>query len=137
MPKVAFNEVEVHIGRRIRLRRIELGLSQEAVAERLGLTFQQLQKYEKGVNGARGSRMLHLAKALDVQPGYFFEGLPGVDGKQSDRDTTMIERMALSTAGADVARAFLKLSLRSRVALRTVAEALVAAEVVEDRAEAA
>lgn len=137
MPLHPRNEIEAHIGRRIRLRRMELGLSQEAVAGSLGVTFQQLHKYESGANGARGSRLLQLAKALKVAPDYFFDGLPGTGAKLADRDTTAIERMMVATAGADVARSFLQLSRRSRMALRAIAEALVAAEMADDKAEAA
>lgn len=62
------------IGQRMRMRRIELGMSQEALAEVLGVTFQQVQKYEKGVNRVAASRLFQLAAALDVTVSYFYEG---------------------------------------------------------------
>ena len=60
------------VGARIRLRRLQLGLSQTRVAEASGITFQQLQKYEKGVNRVAASRLARVAEALDVTPAYFF-----------------------------------------------------------------
>lgn len=66
---------DIHIGRRIRLRRLMIGMSQERLGERLGLTFQQVQKYEKGANRVGGSRLCAISRVLNVPPGYFFEGL--------------------------------------------------------------
>jgi transcriptional regulator with XRE-family HTH domain len=70
------NSVDAHVGRRIRLRRTLLGLSQERLADALGLTFQQVQKYEKGVNRVGASRLFDLARVLDVPIGYFFDDIP-------------------------------------------------------------
>ena len=67
------NPVDVHVGARIRLRRTLLGISQMALAETIGLTFQQVQKYEKGMNRVSSSRLMDLANALDVSIPYFFE----------------------------------------------------------------
>jgi transcriptional regulator with XRE-family HTH domain len=67
------NPVDVHVGARIRLRRTLLGISQMALAETIGLTFQQVQKYEKGMNRVSSSRLLDVANALDVSISYFFE----------------------------------------------------------------
>lgn len=67
--------MDVHVGQRIRLRRMVLGLSQEKLAEGLGLTFQQVQKYEKGVNRVGASRLFDLARVLEVPVAYFFDGL--------------------------------------------------------------
>ena len=64
-----------HIGQRIRRRRKMLGLTQTQVAQRIGVQFQQLQKYETGMNRVSGSRLCDLSKALMVQPSYFFEGI--------------------------------------------------------------
>ncbi len=69
------NDVDAHVGTRIRLRRAALGLSQEKLAQALGLTFQQVQKYEKGVNRVGASRLYDLARVLDVPIGYFFDQL--------------------------------------------------------------
>ena len=66
------NPIDVHVGARVRLRRTLLGISQIALAEAIGLTFQQVQKYEKGVNRVSSSRLVDLANALDVSIPYFF-----------------------------------------------------------------
>ncbi len=68
--------VDVHVGQRIRVRRTLRGMSQEQVAEALGLTFQQLQKYEKGSNRVSASRLFELSKILDVPESYFFAEMP-------------------------------------------------------------
>ncbi len=66
--------VDVHVGRRLRLKRTFLGLSQEAVGKQIGVTFQQIQKYERGINRMGASRLYDFAKALGIQVAYFFEG---------------------------------------------------------------
>ncbi len=67
------NPIDVHVGARIRLRRTLLGMSQERLGECLGLTFQQVQKYERGANRVGASRLFDLSRVLDVRVGYFFE----------------------------------------------------------------
>jgi transcriptional regulator with XRE-family HTH domain len=67
------NPVDVHVGSRVRLRRTLLGLSQERLADALGLTFQQVQKYERGVNRIGASRLHHLARILEVPISFFFD----------------------------------------------------------------
>jgi transcriptional regulator with XRE-family HTH domain len=64
-----------HVAARIRERRIILGLSQEAMAARLSITYQQLHKYEKGINRIAAGRLHQIAQALDVEVGYFFESV--------------------------------------------------------------
>jgi len=71
----AAGPVEVHVGNRIRLRRTLLGLSQEKLGEALGLTFQQIQKYERGANRVGASRLYDLARVLDVPIGFFFDDM--------------------------------------------------------------
>jgi transcriptional regulator with XRE-family HTH domain len=66
--------VDVHVGRRLRLKRTILGLSQEAVGKEIGVTFQQIQKYERGINRMGASRLYDFAKALGVPVSYFFDG---------------------------------------------------------------
>ena len=66
--------VDIYVGRRLRLKRTILGLSQEAVGKQIGVTFQQIQKYERGINRMGASRLYDFAKALGVQVSYFFEG---------------------------------------------------------------
>jgi transcriptional regulator with XRE-family HTH domain len=68
------SDADRHIGRRIRLRRISIGMSQERLGELLGLTFQQVQKYEKGMNRVGAGRLVDVAGALGVPVSYFFEG---------------------------------------------------------------
>lgn len=70
------NPIDVHVGTRVRLRRMLLGMSQEKLGERLGLTFQQVQKYEKGVNRIGASRLYELAKVLAVKVEFFYEDAP-------------------------------------------------------------
>jgi transcriptional regulator with XRE-family HTH domain len=70
--------MDAHVGARVRLRRMLLGLSQEKLGESLGLTFQQIQKYEKGVNRIGASRLYELAKVLNVPVGFFYEEAPSV-----------------------------------------------------------
>lgn len=74
MPK---NSVDVHVGNRLKLRRAMVGMSQDRLGQLVGLTFQQIQKYEKGANRIGASRLFQFATILDVPPAYFFEGLEG------------------------------------------------------------
>ena len=67
--------IDVHVGTRVRLRRTLLGMSQEKLGEALGLTFQQIQKYERGVNRIGASRLFDLARVLDVPIGFFFDDM--------------------------------------------------------------
>jgi transcriptional regulator with XRE-family HTH domain len=68
--------IDVHVGGRIRLRRTLLGMSQERLGEALGLTFQQIQKYERGVNRVGASRLFDLSRVLDVPISFFFDDMP-------------------------------------------------------------
>src|ERR1700675_1478453 len=67
------NPIDVHVGQRVRQRRTLLGMSQEKLAEAIGLTFQQVQKYERGANRVGSSRLFDLARVLDVPIAYFFD----------------------------------------------------------------
>ncbi|MEE8371980.1 MAG: helix-turn-helix transcriptional regulator [Sphingomonadales bacterium] len=77
-PVVIFkpDPIDVHVGSRVRLRRTLLGLSQQKLGTALGLTFQQIQKYERGANRIGSSRLFRLSRILDVEVAYFFEELP-------------------------------------------------------------
>lgn len=75
------NPIDVHVGSRVRLRRMLLGMSQEKLGEHLGLTFQQIQKYEKGINRIGASRLYDLAKVLGVPVQFFYEELPANAGR--------------------------------------------------------
>jgi transcriptional regulator with XRE-family HTH domain len=74
------NPIDKHVGSRVRMRRVLLGMSQEKLGEALNLTFQQVQKYEKGTNRIGASRLQQIAKTLNVPPAYFFDGAPSFDG---------------------------------------------------------
>lgn len=71
------NPIDVHVGKRLRLRRTLLGMSQERLGELLGLTFQQIQKYERGVNRIGSSRLYELGQILDVPVSFFFDDMVG------------------------------------------------------------
>src|SRR6201985_1779523 len=79
------NPVDVHVGSRVRLRRTLLGMSQEKLGEAIGLTFQQVQKYERGANRIGASRLFDLARVLDVPVAFFFEDLPSEVSQYSPR----------------------------------------------------
>ena len=75
------NPVDVHVGARVRLRRTLLGMSQEKLGEAIGLTFQQVQKYERGANRIGASRLFDLSRVLDVPVSFFFDDIP-MDGER-------------------------------------------------------
>ena len=77
------NPIDIHVGRRVRLRRKELGISQERLAEGLGLTFQQVQKYERGANRISASRLWDLSQILDVPVSYFLDDMSKATMKSS------------------------------------------------------
>ena len=77
--KKAPNPIDRHVGSRVRMRRILLGMSQEKLGEALGLTFQQVQKYEKGTNRIGASRLQQISTTLNVPPAFFFDGAPSLE----------------------------------------------------------
>src|SRR5436190_15128105 len=81
MVKKAPNPVDKHVGDRVRMRRMMLDMSQEKLGDALGLTFQQVQKYEKGANRVSASRLQHVAQILQVPESFFFDGGPNVAGQ--------------------------------------------------------
>lgn len=81
------NPIDKHVGSRVRMRRVLLGMSQEKLGEALGLTFQQVQKYEKGTNRIGASRLQQISKSLNVPPAYFFEGAPSFDSASPEAYT--------------------------------------------------
>ena len=74
------NPVDRHVGSRVRMRRMLVGMSQEKLGEALGITFQQIQKYEKGTNRIGASRLHQIARVLSVAVDYFYEGAPQIEG---------------------------------------------------------
>lgn len=79
----AANPVDVHVGKRLRFGRTMQGMSQESIGESIGVTFQQIQKYERGINCIRASKLFELAKVLKVPVAFFFEGMEQEGGKYS------------------------------------------------------
>lgn len=99
------NVIDAHVGARVRIRRLEQKLSQETLGKELGLTFQQVQKYEKGTNRVSASVMWDLCRILAVQPNYFYEGLTRT-GKVSDKTVDSVKEFALTRDGQRIVRAF-------------------------------
>ena len=106
------NPVDVHVGNRMRMRRMLIGMSQEKLGERLGLTFQQVQKYEKGTNRVSASRLFHVAQVLSVPVQYFYEDLPagaedaGQEGFGESGEQAVITNFLNSSEGLQLNRAF-------------------------------
>ena len=101
--------VDKHVGSRVRMRRLMLGMSQEKLADAIGLTFQQVQKYEKGTNRMGSSRLHQIGNVLQVPVTFFFEGAPSPSNKGSVHPEVISD--FLSTAdGLALVRAFMKLS---------------------------
>jgi transcriptional regulator with XRE-family HTH domain len=102
--------VDVHVGARMRFRRMSVGMSQEALAARLGLTFQQVQKYEKAQNRIGASRLFRIAQALDVSVAFFFEGLEDQPSGASERETARPLEFVGSPEGLQLNLAFSHIS---------------------------
>ena len=103
------NFVDVHVGGRMRMRRLLLGMSQEKLGELLGITFQQVQKYEKGANRISASRLYYGAKILGVPVQFFFEELPGVEahgGMGEARQEDAVLSALMNVEGITLAKAF-------------------------------
>ena len=77
MPPGVPHPVDIHVGRRVRLRRTLLGISQQCLGSEVGLTFQQIQKYERGANRIGASRLYEFSRILDVPVSFFFDDMPG------------------------------------------------------------
>ena len=118
------NPIDVHVGSRVRLRRMMLGMSQEKLGENLGITFQQIQKYEKGTNRIGASRLQHIARVLSMPVSYFFEGAPGLsaaamtDGLDDAPPTNHVVDFLSTSEGIQLNKAFVRIKdakLRRRV----------------------
>jgi len=94
------NPIDIHVGKRVRMRRLMLDMSQETLAEALGLTFQQVQKYEKGSNRVGASRLKKISEVLQVPVSFFFEGLAN-RGAGKERGTEAWDYVADFVASAD------------------------------------
>jgi transcriptional regulator with XRE-family HTH domain len=117
------NPIDIHVGSRVRLRRMMLGMSQEKLGESLGITFQQIQKYEKGTNRIGASRIQHISRVLSVPVSFFFDGAPGVNADQSrgigdaEPPNYLVDFLA-TTDGIQLNKAFVRIKdakLRRRV----------------------
>jgi transcriptional regulator with XRE-family HTH domain len=124
MSKNKPDPVDVYVGRRVRMRRMMLNMSQEKLADHFGLTFQQLQKYEKGTNRISSSRLVQIASALKVPVAFFFEGAPGTTDKaKPERD--LIGEFFSSPYATELADNYVKIKLNSsRLVVADVAKAL-------------
>lgn len=106
------NPIDVHVGGRIRLRHNMLGLSQEKLGEHLGITFQQIQKYEKGTNRVGASRLQAIASILEAPVAYFFEDAPGgspAEGFAEENQTSYVVDFLSSSEGLMLNRAFARI----------------------------
>jgi transcriptional regulator with XRE-family HTH domain len=113
-PKKTPNPIDVHVGSRIRLRRAMVGMSQEKLGESLGITFQQVQKYEKGTNRVGASRLQNIAAVLNVPVSFFFEDAPtgsseAATGMAESASSYVVDFLS-SSEGLQLNRAFVKVS---------------------------
>jgi transcriptional regulator with XRE-family HTH domain len=119
------NPIDIHVGSRVRFRRMLLGMSQEKLGEKLGLTFQQVQKYEKGINRIGASRLYDLAQVLGVPVQFFYEEAPIADaradapeGQADGPDEHSIVAFLRSRDGLELNRAFVRIpDLKARRAI--------------------
>jgi transcriptional regulator with XRE-family HTH domain len=106
------NPVDTHVGSRVRLRRTMLGMSQEKLGEALGITFQQIQKYEKGSNRIGASRLQRISEVLNVAISFFFEDLPGgaaAAGLAEPSGPDYVVDFLSTSEGLQLNRAFVKI----------------------------
>ena len=120
------NELDQRVGERLRSRRLKMGLSQTELAAAAGVTFQQVQKYERGANRISAGRMIQFAEKLGVTPAYFAEGFGG--GTRANGDTLKsaraIELVAASNEGVAVLQAMAMMKPARRKFMVTLARAL-------------
>jgi transcriptional regulator with XRE-family HTH domain len=110
-PVLGPNPVDRHVGLRIRMRRKELGISQERLAESIGLTFQQVQKYERAANRVSASKLWEMSRALSTSIAYFYEGLgetAEAPGSNVPRET--LQDFLLTPEGIELASVFPKIA---------------------------
>ncbi|HEY1711044.1 MAG TPA: helix-turn-helix transcriptional regulator [Rhizomicrobium sp.] len=123
MPKKQASEIDAYVGRRVRLRRMLIDMSQEKLGALLGLTFQQVQKYEKGVNRIGAGRLFEMSKMLGVKIDYFYEGvdeekLPVSSRSSEKRDEPPVMEFVSSGEGMQLSLAYMRIKdtkLRKRV----------------------
>jgi transcriptional regulator with XRE-family HTH domain len=122
MTKKTPNPVDRYVGSRVRMRRMMISMSQEKLGERLGITFQQVQKYEKGTNRIGASRLQQLSSILSVPVTFFFEGAPLGDnaatGFAETGNPAFVSDFLATAEGLALSKAFMKVSdpkLRRRI----------------------
>ena len=104
------NPIDKHVGSRVRMRRMMLGMSQSTLANGLDLTFQQVQKYEKGTNRISASRLQHISQILQLPVTFFFEGTPGQSKEKDDAPSLAYVTDFLATRnGLALTKAFMKI----------------------------
>lgn len=129
--------IDVHVGRRLRTQRLIRGKSQTEVADAIGLTFQQLQKYEKGVNRIAPSRLVGVANFLEVDVAWFFQDGPTA-GVSFTQEADLITQMLSTFCGVDLAKAFVAIEdAAARLSLVRVAEAMATTQATSRAAKAA
>lgn len=123
------NPVDIHVGSRVRLRRLLIGMSQDKLGDELGVTFQQVQKYERGTNRIGASRLYQISRVLGVPVNFFFEGIgePAAEGFAEGDQTPLVNDFINSPEGVSLAAAFSRIRdarVRRRVLdlVRTLAE---------------
>ncbi len=113
MAKRSPNPTDKHVGSRVRMRRMMLGMSQTNLGDALGLTFQQVQKYEKAANRIGASRLQHIASILQVPVTFFFEGAPGLSslpkGTAAAASTAYVSEFLSTTDGLALTKAFMQI----------------------------
>lgn len=116
MVKKVPNPIDVHVGSRVRLRRMLVGMSQEKLGEMLGLTFQQIQKYEKGANRIGASRLYQIAQILGVDVEFFFDDMPAgskgkkIKGFSEGESSPYVMDFVSSSEGLQLNRSFTRIS---------------------------
>jgi transcriptional regulator with XRE-family HTH domain len=107
------NPIDRHVGSRVRMQRMLAGISQEKLGEALGLTFQQVQKYEKGTNRISASRLQQIAKMLGVPVAFFFEGAPAGEttggGFADAASTAYVADFLATSEGVQLSKAFVRI----------------------------
>jgi len=116
----AANAVDRKLGQRVRARRLEIGMSQERLAELLGVTFQQVQKYEKGVNRIAASRLHDIAYSLEMPVARFFEGISGRAAAVAEAGRDYVDDALATPEGAQLMSLFA--SIKSPKVRRRVVE---------------
>lgn len=124
MAKKAPNPIDKHVGSRVRMRRMMLGMSQEKLGDALGLTFQQVQKYEKGTNRIGASRLQQISQILQVPVSFFFEGAPTIgpaprlEGMSEAPSPAYVSDFLATSDGLALTKAFVRIDdakLRRRI----------------------